>query len=141
LFCATNTASPPTTGLSQSYGITYVGNQASCPSPATCQVYCDSANSYFLNSTGSACLRTFTVAPKLDTSGQPPGWPYIPKKNKKDVNDQSFSMCAAPGVVITKALVTADPPGQSTTTPIPVPGDGCQNPGEPSDVCQVTLVY
>jgi hypothetical protein len=143
LFCATNTASPPTTGLNQSYGITYVGNQASCPSPATCQVYCDSANSYFLNSTGSACLRTFTVAPKLDTSGQG-NWPFNYRKAQQhgpDINDQSFSMCAAPGVVITKALVTADPPGQSTTTPTPVPGDGCQNPGEPSDVCQVTLVY
>ncbi len=140
LFCATNTSSPPTSGLTQNYGITYVANQGACPVPAQCQVYCDTANSYFLNASGTACLRTFTVAPKLDSSGQGT-WPYNPNKKKVDTNDLSFSMCAGPGAVIKNVTITANPAGQPTTTPIVVPGDGCQNPGEPSDVCQITLSF
>ena len=140
LFCATNTVNPPTSGLTQSSGITYVANQAACPIPAQCQVYCDTANSYFLNASGTACLRTFTVAPKLDTSGQGT-WPFNPNKKVIDKDDKSFSMCAGPGAVITSVTIVANPSGQPTTTPIVVPGDGCQNPGEPSDVCQVTLNF
>jgi hypothetical protein len=145
LFCATNTTSAPT-NLTQSYGISYVVDQAACPPSPTCQLYCDSANSYFLNSSGTACLRTFTVAPDIDPC------PGCRGKVVITTNPQSFSMCAGTGTVITAVSVVASPAGQSTTAPIVIPGgpgeDGCQNPNtsgqnerEPGDTCQITLTY
>ena len=143
LFCATNTTSPPS-GLTQNYGVTYVADKPACPASPTCQLYCDTANSYVLNAAGTACVRTFVVAPVIDPC------PGCKGKVVLTPNNQSFSMCVGAGTVITAVAVAASPPGQSTTTPIAIaPGageDGCQNPngsgqneGEPGDTCQVTL--
>ena len=127
-------------GLLQDYGISYAASKASCNTP--CQVYCDNAHSYFLNASGTACTRDFNVAPDSGTcpagcTCPSSGWPYV-----LTVYTCSFQYCAPdPTTAILSVTTAADPTGQSTTTPIKVAGDGCQNPGEPKNQCQISVTY
>ncbi len=54
LFCANNSTTAPNSGLTQDTNISYVANQAGCPSSPTCQMYCVAPN--VLNQTMTACV-------------------------------------------------------------------------------------
>ena len=137
---------PNTSALTQNIGITYVTSQGACS--AICQYYCGA--SYFLNSTGSACTRTFQVAPFYTSVTCPytcpspsPGQCCITSSvrssgNKKAgliytvINNQSFSMCA--GAPITHITVT------DVSSPQTPPGCGSPQ-GHPGEYCQVSVTY
>jgi len=141
---------PPTGGsLTQNIGITYVADLAACS--AQCQYYCNSAASYFLNATGSACTNTFTVAPNIssctgagacNTSGSFPLHNCSQPSKYVFVNDCSFTVPEPANATCTAVTTAAAPPGQPTDTPIAVSGDGCQNgEGEPATTCQISVNY
>ena len=124
LYCATHSTTAPI-NLTQNYGISYVANQGTCTG-ALCQLYCDTANSYFLNPTGTACSRTFEVAP----------WASCPSgcTCNATTHDCSFTMCASSTAIVTAVSVTDI---SSPTTP-----PGCSQPaGNPGETCQISVTY
>lgn len=110
---------PPANGiLNQNNGISYVQSSANCNSNATCQYYCDTVNSYFLNPTGTSCSRIFQVALVIANS----------------TNNKSFIMCAGSSATITSITVT------DISSPQTPPGCG-QPHGNPGEQCQISVIY
>ena len=130
---------PPANGgnLTQNIGITYVASQATCHSP--CQYYCDGANSYFINATGTSCTRTFKVAASLSSCAGGCNGPgqgcssSTVNGTATTTNNCSFSMCAAPTTTITTISITDI--SSPETSPY------CKNPGNPGEQCEVSVTY